>query len=748
MPGKASDYLRQLSAPREIEDSAPLRIAVWASVAISIVALATQGAVSGQLAAAATLLISAGSYMSWRRRHKRNTVVKAFIAIFTLAALASFLRQVYVQPYDPRLPLAELFLWVQVLHSFDLPRRRDLVLVLISSLILLSLAGSFALSASFAWTFLVWLAAALTALYFAQHSRLIGLSATPSRGTAIRPSWKRLAMMLAVLLLIISSVGLAIGAVMPRPTVNLLRALPFSLRRAFNPAGGFTFSNPGYPQLPLRPPPNPLQVNPEAYFGFSTFLDLRSRGRLVDLPVMRVRATEPAYWAGLYFERYNGYSWSISVDEEPALLHTMEQPFHLQYDPRDPHMAYHKVVQTYYMQSEQPNVVFSAYRPTLVYFPSDYIYQGHSGLTSPYALSEGTIYSVISEIIVPNELNTSSTLEADEDAYAACLQVPPLPQRVLALAASIKSEGLGPYQRAQAIEDYLKAEYSYSLDVDPLPPGRDAVDFFLFDQRRGYCEHFSSAFAVLCRLQGIPSRVVTGYSTGDYSPFSGVYEVSLADAHAWVEIFLEGIGWVTVDPTPGFSIPRPSEGSGSLWIFGDLLRWMGSRLAALFPPSLRSALQAGFSALASGLVSIVKGIAYSARQAPWLGVVLAMVVVFPLLYLFRRGRRRKALRAAGFDYTTAVMRDFLAALDSIGLRREPSQTVEEYAIYLSSLVPGLDIDIETRLFERARYGREALPREDVFRLEDGLQEALENINMHLRGQHKNAFSRRAAEGRP
>jgi protein-glutamine gamma-glutamyltransferase len=734
MPGKTADYLRRLSVPRDIEDSVALRIAVWAAVVLSITALSAQAAINGGLAFAAILLLSGGSYLSWRRRYKRNTIIKIFIAAFTLAALASFLRQVYLQPYDPRLPLAELFLWVQVLHSFDLPRRRDLMLVLISSLILLSLAGSFALSTSFAWLFILWLAAALCSLYFGQRSRLASLSNTPAASKLCAPSWKKLFVMLTILLALISSAGLAIGAVMPRPAFNLLRTLPFSLRRAFNPSSGYQFSNPGYPQLPTRPPEDPLQVNPNAYFGFSTFLDLRARGRLVDSPVMKVRSTEPAYWAGMSFEQYDGYSWTVR-EEDPELLHASEQPFYLQYDPLEPQFADHDVVQTFYMESEQPNVIFGADRPRLAYFPSDYIYQDSSGLKSPYALSDDVVYSIVSDIVTPKDSEIASRLEVDKKTFGPYLELPRLPQRVLELADSLKTEGATPYRRALAIQAYLQSNYTYSLDVAPLPPGRDAVDYFLFEERQGYCEHFASAFAVLCRLQGIPSRVVTGYATGDYNPFSGLYEVSLDDAHAWVEIYLQGSGWVTMDPTPGFSPPQPSQGSASIWIFGDLFRWMGNRISSILPPSILSGLKASLRATGSFFAAIGRGVAQTAKRLPWLAALFAVLLITSLYYFFKRRRSRPWHSEEALDPASAAMRDFLTALAYLGINREPSQTIEEYGRRLSALVPGLDIGFELGLFEQARYGRQSLGREDVSRVREGLARALEIITSYGKGRH-------------
>ena len=93
----------------------------------------------------------------------------------------------------------------------------------------------------------------------------------------------------------------------------------------------------------------------------------------------------------------------------------------------------------------------------------------------------------------------------------------------------------------------IRRDFAYTLDV-PLS-GRNEVDDFLFDRRQGYCEHFSSAFTVLMRAAGIPSRVVTGYAGGYRNPVGGYWLVRKSDAHAWVEIWLPDRGWTRLDPT-------------------------------------------------------------------------------------------------------------------------------------------------------------------------------------------------------
>ncbi len=102
--------------------------------------------------------------------------------------------------------------------------------------------------------------------------------------------------------------------------------------------------------------------------------------------------------------------------------------------------------------------------------------------------------------------------------------------------------------------DWIHAEFAYTLETPPL--GHDGVDEFLFEYKRGFCEHFSSAFVVLMRAAGIPARVVTGYAGGVRNPIGGYWVVRRLDAHAWAEVWLAGRGWVRVDPTAAIAPER------------------------------------------------------------------------------------------------------------------------------------------------------------------------------------------------
>mgnify|MGYP005848883627 FL=1 len=717
--------MKDLVAPREIENSRGLRLAVWASVSISVLALAWQGVVNPSLVTASLALITLGSLVSWWRRHHSNIALKISIAFLTLAALASFLRQSYLQPYDPRIPLAELFLWVQILHSFDLPRRRDLLFSLVSSFILLALAGSYSVTTAFVWIVLLWLSCAVPALYFIQRSRLGALAWHPHEPTSARSAYRKISVTLFGLLVAVVVASLAFGAFLPRVSATYLRSLPFSLRRSFFSQEGYGLRNPGYPNLPSRPPEYPLEINPEAYFGFGAFLDLRMRGTLADLPVMKVRSSDPAYWSGLVFREYNGYAWELPPDE-PDKLYAPEQPFTVPMPEGQSHLATKNLVQTFYLEGEQPNVIFAAHFPSLVYFPSDYIYQDESGLKSPFALSQGLVYSVVSYCIEYSDeelMSMVGTLRAEE--IVSYLQLPELPERVVQLAEKVIPREGNFLAKAKAIEDFLGREYLYSLDVPPLPRGEDAVDFFLFETRRGYCEHFATAYAVLCRLAGIPSRVVTGYATGEYNPFTGLYEVSLDDAHAWVEIYLPGIGWVAREPTPGFALPEFRKSNGIFWIFRDLFSWLGRGIASLFPPSLRSAFRAALSAVAAGAKSLFSGLAYSSREAPWFPAILLFLVLAALAAARMRPRRSHPYALSRAEDPRAAMEAFLVAMEPFGLGRAPHQTLEEYRKRIASALPGVNLEMEFRVFEKVRYGMGQPDAAELSLLKNGLRRAAE-----------------------
>jgi hypothetical protein len=138
------------------------------------------------------------------------------------------------------------------------------------------------------------------------------------------------------------------------------------------------------------------------------------------------------------------------------------------------------------------------------------------------------------------------------------LQTPPLDAEVLALADSILGGSPTQYDKAQALVEWFQREFSYTLEL-PGSPREATLEHFLLRRRAGHCEYFSTAMAILLRSQGIAAREVNGFLGGEWSQFGDYLAVTQNQAHAWVEVWFPGFGWVPFDPTPTGSGEGVSE---------------------------------------------------------------------------------------------------------------------------------------------------------------------------------------------
>ena len=176
------------------------------------------------------------------------------------------------------------------------------------------------------------------------------------------------------------------------------------------------------------------------------------------------------------------------------------------------------------------------------------------------ALTEKQKYEADSLVPITseNQLRNSSQTYPQEirERYLALPET--IPQRVLDLARQLTADIPNPYDKAKAIESYLRT-YPYSLDVTPPPPDRDVADYFLFDLKTGYCDYYATSMIVLTRTAGLPARLVIGYSNGIYDPTKAEYVIRGANAHSWVEVYFAGVGWVEFEPTasqPPMALPE------------------------------------------------------------------------------------------------------------------------------------------------------------------------------------------------
>lgn len=130
------------------------------------------------------------------------------------------------------------------------------------------------------------------------------------------------------------------------------------------------------------------------------------------------------------------------------------------------------------------------------------------------------------------------------------LQLPQdIPTRVVTLAQTITAGMETPYDKAQAITQYLRQNITYQQSVPAVPVRRDMVDWFLFDQRAGFCNYYASSEVVLLRAVGVPARLAVGFAEGETEIAGDKFTVQRKHAHAWPEVFFPGLGWVEFEPT-------------------------------------------------------------------------------------------------------------------------------------------------------------------------------------------------------
>jgi len=159
-------------------------------------------------------------------------------------------------------------------------------------------------------------------------------------------------------------------------------------------------------------------------------------------------------------------------------------------------------------------------------------------------------YEATSDIAQP----APSQLRAAPDDYPPdillnYLRLPRLDGRVAPLARQISAAADNNYDKAVAIETYLRTKFGYTLQLPRAVP-LDPVANFLFERKQGHCEYFASSMAVMLRTLGIPSRVVNGFRTGEFNDLTSQYLIRASSAHSWVEAYFPGYGWISFDPTP------------------------------------------------------------------------------------------------------------------------------------------------------------------------------------------------------
>lgn len=394
------------------------------------------------------------------------------------------------------------------------------------------------------------------------------------------------------------------------------------------------------------------------------------------------------YWRGPVLTRFDGRTW------HPLPSTTSET---LPYTPKGPPTRYSVTLEPHHK-----NWMFALELPGEI--PAGAAMSADYRLLAKTPLSSRIRYDAVSVMTSLNGVQES------QHHLRAALQLPPDSNpRARALARTLRDQSADNEALLRRMLSYFRGQrLIYTLQPPLL--GEHSVDEFLFDTRRGFCEHFASSFVFMMRSAGVPARVVTGYQGGERNPVDGFMVVRQSDAHAWAEVWLAGKGWQRVDPTAASAPSRiefglvaavPSDDPVPLFIRADL-EWL--RAARFRWDALGNAWNQwvlGYNALRQREVLQRLGI----RKPDWQTMVLALataggaLMIALTLWTVRRRAERDPLHHA--------WERFGLKLDRSGLPRSPWEGPHDYAQRIAASRPhmGSSTSEIAQLYIRLRYGR-------------------------------------------
>ena len=475
------------------------------------------------------------------------------------------------------------------------------------------------------------------------------------------------------------------------------------------------------PRAPLQRQYSPAE-EPVLISGFSETVRLGAIGHILesDKLVMKIRTegtlTPDLKWRGLALDYFDGRAWTCTRNGRSQL--PVQGGY---YKMQETAAGAAFLVQTVFLEPLSTDVVFGARQILAV--STDAGPLARDAEDNVYSLSPRTAttkYSVVSDATRPDPAFMAPQPTPDR-MQATYLQVPALDPRIAALARRVTAQAKTPYAQAQTLESYLKTRYRYSLDLTGTPGNPDPLAAFLFDTRRGHCEYFATAMAVMLRQIHIPSRMVNGFRAGEYNPVSDHWTVRQRNAHSWVEAWFPPYGWVEFDPTP--PDPRAQRSDWLQWVsavsdavdfwWSDTIVYYGlHRQLHLFRSGI-SVARTSFGSASGAAVDVGRKVKSIASGPALIPIVIGAILITTAFLVAGRMpiRRRLVRRHAPGDQgwaVTAYYSEALAILNKGGWARKKSDTPAEFTSQLSGEPFSETFSNLTAMYNRSRFGKVVL----------------------------------------
>jgi len=475
--------------------------------------------------------------------------------------------------------------------------------------------------------------------------------------------------------------------------------------------------------------------------GFANQVNLGDIGQIQtsSRPVMHISIYSPLPIAGLKWRggaltEFDGKRWS---NRHRPLQSINVQNDHVELVPGERRVFGRRISYHVDLEALQNDALFFAGTPEFLDLRARTLYRSEAGAYSlGKPMSEGFRYDASSLLEDPpesaNVLSPPPVLslsERNED-----LQLPPLDPRIAALAHTFSPGNPSDLERARAIERHLRTDFAYTLEL-PDHETPDPLAHFLFNRRKGHCEYFASAMAVMLRTLGIPARLATGFQSGIYNDVSEFWLVRAGDAHSWVEAWIPGRGWTTFDPTP----PDPNSHRFALFtrlaLYLDATETFWQEWVVTYDITRQGTLAYRMEQGAhrfgirwsDALVAMRSGwniyIAGGVRRiglpvASWVAVLVVLWLAGrPLVRLLRMRRRVERVRRgeASVADATLLYQRMLEILGKRGYQKPPWFTPTEFAASLPPTGLGAAVAEFTATYNALRFGghTDAAPRLSV-----------------------------------
>jgi len=292
------------------------------------------------------------------------------------------------------------------------------------------------------------------------------------------------------------------------------------------------------------------------YYG--NYMTLGTGNPLGDDTVFRVQASDRRaggtryYWRGNTYDRYTDGGWNNTMRTRRELSPEEWEQLNVVQGSGE------MINFTYEAGVSGMRTIYLPASPGWVSVPA--IIQGSviedgafevTGVQTADALHSEDIFQIQARMDTPTEIDLRAAgTEYPDWVREYYLQIPDdLPQRVKDLALEIAGAELTPYDKAEAITEFLRKEIEYRETIDRVPSNREPIDWVLFETKQGFCNYYATAEIMLLRSIGIPARLAVGYAQGANLQTTNAYRVRVADTHAWPEVYFPNIGWVEFEPT-------------------------------------------------------------------------------------------------------------------------------------------------------------------------------------------------------